>query len=131
MSKYIFEGDYSNREDNVKVKLLLVHFQDEQGIHFIYSPHLDVTGYGTTVEDAKESFGIVYEDFIDYTLKKNTMGKVLKNLGWELKGSLKKPKNILAPSITSIISNNDYVSEIFDNYAVNTYHQEVGIPAFA
>lgn len=131
MSKYLFEGDYSNKVGNVKVKLLLVNFQDEENIHFVYSPHLDLTGYGNSIEEAKESFRIVFEDFVDYTLKKKTIGKVLKNLGWSLKGTLKRPKNILAPSITSVISNNDYVSEIFDKYPVSTYHQEVGIPAYA
>ena len=131
MSKYLFEGDFSNKVGNVKVKLLLVHFQDESEVHFIYSPHLDLTGYGKTIEKAKESFGIVFEDFIDYTLKKKTVGKVLKDLGWKMKGTSKRPKNIIAPSITSVIGNNEYVSEIFDKYPVSTYHQEVGIPTYA
>ena len=131
MSKYLFEGDFSNKVGNVKVQLLLVHFKDEDSVHFIYSPHLDLTGYGHTFEEAKESFGIVFEDFVDYTLKKKTIGKVLKSLGWKMKGTVKRPKNIIAPSITSVIGKNDYVSEIFDKYPVNTYHQEVGIPAYA
>lgn len=131
MSEYLFEGDFSNKSGNVKVKLFLVHFIDEDGVHFIYSPHLDLSGYGKTEEDAKESFKIVFEDFVDYTLKKKTIGKVLKNLGWKLKGTLKRPRNIVAPSITSVIGKNDYVSEIFDKYPVNTYHEEVGIPTYA
>ncbi len=130
MAQYIFEGDYKNKSGNIKVKLLLFHFQDEKNIHFIYSPHIDLTGYGKNIAEAKKSFNIVFEDFIDYTLKKKTLGKVLSILGWKLKGSTKKPKKILAPSITSVIKENRYVSEIFDKYPVNTYHQEVGIPAF-
>jgi len=130
MADYIFKGGYKNNEGKVKVNLFLIHFKDENNIHFIYSPHLDLTGYGQSLKDAKKSFKIVFEDFIDYTLKKKTLAKVLTNLGWELKGTLRKPKKILAPSITSIISINDYVSEIFDNYPVSTYHQEVGIPAY-
>ena len=113
----------------IKVQLLLFHFTDENSVHFIYSPHLDLTGYGTDPAEAKRSFEIVLEDFIDYTLKKKTLAKVLTELGWTLKGSAKKPKRILAPSITSVIKDNKYVSEIFDKYPVNTYHQEVGLPA--
>lgn len=128
MSQYIFEGKFKNKEGIVKVKLLLIHFQDENKIHFIYSPHLDLTGYGNDFLDAKKSFEIVFEDFIDYTLNKQTLSKVLANLGWEIKGSAKKPQKLLAPSITAIISDNQYVSEIFDKYSVNTYHQEVGLP---
>ena len=118
-----------NTSATIKVQLLLFHFTDENSVHFIYSPHLDLTGYGTDPAEAKRSFEIVLEDFIDYTLKKKTLAKVLTELGWTLKGPAKKPKRILAPSITSVIKDNKYVSEIFDKYPVNTYHQEVGLPA--
>ena len=131
MAEYLFHGGYKNKAGKVKVNLLLIHFKDESGINFIYSPHLDLTGYGNNLRDAKKSFEVVFEDFVDYTLKKKTLGKILTNLGWELKGTLKRPKKVLAPSITSVIGNNDYVSEIFDKYPVKTFHQEVGIPAFA
>jgi len=130
MAQYIFEGKYQNKAASVKVKLLLIHFQDENKIHLIYSPHLDLTGYGKNFVEARKSFEIVFEDFVDYTLNKNTLGKVLTSLGWELKGLSKRPKKVIAPSITSVIKNNQYVSEIFDKYPVNTYHQEVGLPCF-
>ena len=130
MSQYIFEDKYRSNEASVRVRLLLVQFKDENNVHFIYSPHLDLTGYGTDSDEAKKSFEIVFEDFVDYTLKKKTLGKVLTSLGWELKGSPKKPKELLAPSIKSVIKDNEYVSEIFDKYPVNTYHKEVGLPVF-
>ena len=130
MSSYLFKGDYKNTSGEVTVNLFLLYFKDENGIHFIYSPHLDLSGYGKTEEEAKASFKIAFEDFVDYTLKKKTLGKVLKSLGWTLKGSLKRPKKPVAPSITSVIGENDYVSEIFDKYPVHTFHQEVGIPAY-
>ena len=130
MAPYIFKGGFENKSGSVKVMLLLFHFEDENKVHFIYSPHLDLTGYGNNMEEAKNSFEIVFEDFVDYTLKKKTLSKVLTGLGWELKGSAKNPRKVLAPSITSVIKNNEYVSEIFDKYPVNTYHQEVGLPSF-
>jgi hypothetical protein len=130
MAPYIFRGGFENKAGSVKVMLLLFHFEDENKVHFIYSPHLDLTGYGNNMEEAKNSFEIVFEDFIDYTLKKKTLSKILTGLGWELKGSANKPKKVLAPSITSVIKDNKYVSEIFDKYPVSTYHQEVGLPSF-
>jgi hypothetical protein len=129
MAHYIFEGGYKNKSGNVLVRLLLFHFEDENKVHFIYSPHIDLTGYGNDIVEAKKSFEIVLEDFVDYTLKKKTLGKVLSDLGWDLKGSTKIPKEVLAPSIASVIKENEYISEIFDKYSVNTYHQEVGLPA--
>jgi hypothetical protein len=80
------------------------------------------------LSEAKSSFEIVFGDFVDYTIKKKTLGKVLTDLGWELKGSEKRPKKLIAPSITSVINDNKYVSEILDKYPVNTFHQEVGLP---
>jgi hypothetical protein len=130
MAQYIFEGKFQNKSASAKVKLLLFHFEDEHKVHFIYSPHLDLTGYGNNFEEARKSFEIVFEDFVDYTLKKKTLGKVLTGLGWEMKGLAQRPKKAIAPSITSVIKDNKYVSEIFDKYPVNTYHQEVGLPSF-
>ena len=131
MAEYIFHGKLQTSTNTVKVKLLLFHFEDENKINFIYSPHLDLTGYGNSTEEAQQSFGIVLEDFVDYTLKKKTLGKVLNQLGWTIKGLSKKPKRVIAPSITTIISENKYISEIFDKYPVNTFHREVGLPVFA
>lgn len=130
MAKYIFEGRINADSTRVTVRLLLFHFVDENKVHFVYSPHLDLTGYGSSLEEARNSFEISLEDFIDYTLKKKTIGKVLTDLGWEMKGKSRKPRKVIAPSITSIISENEYVSEIFDRYPVNTFHEEVGLPVF-
>jgi hypothetical protein len=131
MSQFIFKKGIRKNSNLIGVSLLLIYFKDENNVHFIYSPHLDLTGYGNNLSEAKASFEIVFDDFIDYTLKKKTIGKVLTKLGWQLKGSVKKPKNVIAPSITSIISENEYVSDIFDKYPTKTFHQEVGIPAMA
>ncbi len=128
---YHFEGDYNNELVTAFVKLLLIHFVDEKKTHIIYSPHLDLSGYGHNLSEAKSSFEIAFEDFMDYTLKKKTLGKVLKSLGWQFKGAVRKPKKAIVPSITDVIKDNDYVSEIFDRYPVHTYHEEVSIPAYA
>jgi len=128
MSHYIFEGKYQGKSKSVRIRLFLVHFQDENKVHLIYYPHLDLTGYGNNLTEAQKSFEIVFEDLVDYTVKKKTLAKVLTGLGWELKGTEKHPEKVIAPSVTSIINDNKYVSEIFDKYSVNTYHKEVGLP---
>ena len=114
------------RNNTIKVRLLLFHFTDELGIHFIYSPHLDLTGYGYSQEESEKSFNLVLEDFLDYTIKKDTLSDLLKKLGWKQRqSSLKKSVESLAPSITTVIVNKKYVAEIFDKYPLNTYYQEV------
>ena len=128
MPPYIFEGKFQDKTSVVRVKLLLFHFQDENKVHFVYSPHLDLTGYGNDENQAKKSFEVVMEDFVDYTVKKKTIAKVLADLGWEVKGSEKHPRKLLAPSITKVINENEYISEIFDKYSVNTFHEEIRLP---
>ena len=129
MSGYIFEGNYKNKEAQIKVKLLLLHFMDENEVHFIYSPHLDLSGYGYNFIEARNSFEIVFHDFIEHTIEKNSLGQVLSDLGWSIEQNQHILQKIMAPSITSVIGKNKHVSEIFDKYAVNTFHEEVGLPA--
>ncbi|MFP4663696.1 MAG: hypothetical protein ACLFM1_04655 [Bacteroidales bacterium] len=132
MAKLLFEGAYKSNMSEVKIKLLIVHFKDNTGVHILYSPHLDLSGYGENLSAAKESFEITLSDFIDYTIKKKTIGSVLRKLGWSFdKGKVKNPKKVMAPSIASVINDNDHVSEIFDNYPVETFHKNITIPAFA
>ena len=117
------------KNNGIKAKILLFHFADNQKVHFIYSPQLDITGYGYSQEEAKQSFQVAFEDFIDYTIKKGTLGSVLNKLGWkQQKGSLKKPLKSFVPSITTVIANKKYVADIFDKYPLNSYHQEVELP---
>ena len=131
MSQYIFKKGIRRDSNLINVRLLLIHFKDENNIHYIYSPHLDLTGYGNNLSSAKTSFEIVLDDFIDSTLKKRTIGKELTKLGGQFKGNAKKPEKIIAPIITSVISENVYVSYILDKYSTKTFHQEVAIPVTA
>ena len=82
-----FEGGYKGGKNELRVDLILIQFKDENNIHFIHSPHLDLTGYGLSLEEAKASFQIVLKGFIDYTLQKKTLWAILSDLGWKLKGS--------------------------------------------
>ncbi len=67
----------------IKLSLPLNHFQDENQVHFVHSPDLDVTGYGNTFEEARRSFDLVLNDFIDYTQKKGTLNMFLTSLKQE------------------------------------------------
>lgn len=117
------------KKDEIKVRILLFHFIDEQGISFVYSPHLDITGYGHSLGEAKKSFEIVFDDFLDYTTKKGTLGRLLQKLGWKhAKGSIKKTEKALAPSITSVIADNKYIADLFDKYPLHTFYKEVEMP---
>ncbi|HHH52667.1 MAG TPA: hypothetical protein ENK91_03335 [Bacteroidetes bacterium] len=115
-------------KNTINIKLWLIHFKDENGIHFIHSPNLDITGYGLTKKEAKQSFEIALEEFFDYAIKNKTLIKVLNDLGWETK----EFENIsVNHNIFSIIKNTEFVSEIFEKYPVNSFHEKIGIPVYA
>lgn len=128
MDSIHFSGTLGVSASKIDVRLLLMQFEDENHIFFVYSPHLDLTGYGRTLQEAKLAFEDALNDFFDYTVKHNTLQNVLSKLGWSAK---QKAKLKLIPSIQSIISKNDYVSEIFDKYQVNTFHKDISLPVTA
>ena len=61
------ENKITNDGSSLTVKLDVYLFLDE-GTYIAYSPTLDLSGYGETEEDAKESFSIVIEEYISYGL---------------------------------------------------------------
>jgi len=72
----------------VKTNLFLILFQEDE--HFIvYSPALDLSGYGYSEQEAKDSFNTVLAEFINYTTTKNTFFDELKKHGWKIKGARK------------------------------------------
>ncbi len=81
--KLAFSGQYSNDKNTNEVILSLFSFIDDE-VHIIYSPALDLSGYGKSEEDAKQSFEIALEEFIKYTNNKQTLTKELERLSWEM-----------------------------------------------
>ena len=75
MDNLNFQGQYKSNTDSIKVNLALFHFTEES-LHFIYSPDLDLTGYGNTKEEAKTSFKVSLDEFLRYTTNKKTLDKL-------------------------------------------------------
>ncbi len=95
------------------VGLSLVEFQ-EDNVTIIYSPALDLSGYGYDHSEAKNSFIEALHEFFQYTSNKNTLDTVLKKLGWNIKGSKKKPK-FNPPKDSELVALNPMYSEIVNN----------------
>lgn len=93
------------------VRLSLVGFKEEDGIFIIYSPALDLSGYGKNEEEAKKSFNEALIEFAKYTSDKNTTEKVLTSLGWK---KIKESKYI-PPKDTELVRINPQYSDIINN----------------
>ncbi len=116
-------SNYRDERNWINVKLSLIEFEEE-GLHFVYSPALDLTGYGKTEVEAKESYSQAMEEFLTYTSPKKTAFEVLKHLGWVI-----KKKKVSAPSLSELLQSRSYLEEIFTEKQFRKTDETVCIPA--
>ena len=122
----VHSGRYRDGKNAIDVKLSLIEFE-EDGVHFVYSPALDLTGYGKTEKEAENSYSIAMEEFIRYTATKDTIFQELKRLGWKVS----KNHKVTVPSLPDLIKNREYLVEIFTDKEYRKIDRQVSIPAFA
>ncbi len=84
----------------IKGTLSIIQFKEGKNI-ILYSPSLEITGYGATETDAKKSFEVTLQEFLRYTIKKKTLRKELERLGWTFKG-----KKLIQPEFTGLLFKN-------------------------
>jgi len=109
----------------IKVILSLVEFK-EKNQYIIYSPALDLSGYGTTAKEAKKSFAEVLAYFLEYAMENQTLSQDLKRLGWKI-----TDKQITPPSLKNIILHNQNFVDIFENHNLKKISQKIEIPLLA
>jgi hypothetical protein len=120
--------DFKNAEAKVKAKITLISFKELDNF-IVYSPHLEVSGYGKTQQEAMDSFNHCLGVFFDYTVNKKTLHQELISLGWQLKkGTIKKPLKINAPSMSELLKHNTALEDLLNKQNISTIQKEVAIP---
>jgi hypothetical protein len=101
------------------IGLSLIQF-NEKDVIIIYSPALDLSGYGHSSEEAKNSFSESCTEFFRYTTNKKTLDKVLLGLGWKTK-STKNNIKYTPPKDSDLVSSNSMYNDIVNkkNYSVS------------
>lgn len=117
-------AQYQDGRNWITVNLSLIEFEEE-GLHFVYSPALDLTGYGKTEDAARESYALAMEEFLKYTSSKESTLKVLERLGW----TVSNKKKVTAPSLSALIQSRSYLEEIFTEKNFRKTNENVTIPA--
>lgn len=120
-------GEKNVGDKNVKVSVPVVFFM-EDNTHFAYIPSFDITGYGNNNQEALDSVTVVLDEFLRYTINKNTFVLELKRLGWKVR-SRKKP--MIAPQMSELINTSEQLREIVNNKHYTTSDFQVNVPAFA
>jgi hypothetical protein len=86
----------------------------EDNVRIVYSPALDLSGYGNTVEEAKRSFEIALKEYLRYCIENNTLGADLEKHGWK---KIAAEPDYQSPDIVSLIrSNSNLRTLIKGNY---------------
>ena len=121
------KGEKKFGTKSIKIDLQVLFFE-EDNIQYAYMPSFDLTGYGNTEGEAKESLTVVLDEFLRYTLNKNTLFNEMQRLGWKIK-SKKKP--MYAPQMSDLINTNDQLKDIVNSKQYTTSNYQVNVPAFA
>jgi hypothetical protein len=121
MAKAKFTGTYNTKYYRVDVGLNMLIWEAD-GIFYCYSPALDLTGYGKTKEDAKQSFEDTMDEFITYAHNKRTIFDELEKLGWTVN---KKKRRVSAPSEQQMLEDNETYKELSNQAGVIVEHQKL------
>lgn len=119
------EKDFGNRRVSINTQVFLF---EEDNVYFAYNPALDLTGYGNDANEALGSLTVVLDEFLRYTLNKNTFFLELQRLGWKIKS---KKKQMSAPQMSDMINTNDQLKDIVNSKQYTTSNFLVNVPAFA
>jgi hypothetical protein len=109
MDKKRANAKYSDGNKNVELNVS-IFLWEEDSVFFVYSPALDLTGYGLTREEAKESFETILHEYIVYTHNKKTIYIELEKLGWAVN---KRKKRVVSPDFEDMLADNDHFKELF------------------
>ena len=119
-------GQWANGKNRIKCSLPLIIFEEDNNI-IAYCPALDLSGYGSTEEEAKRSFKVTLSEYFRYTVHKKTLAEDLKKYGWTVGRNLKK--KLIPPTLENSLQKNEDFSRIFNTYDFKKRSTTVDIPA--
>jgi len=129
MSDLRFKGNFNVENKLFSVRLSLIEFEEDDAV-IVYSPALDLYGYGNSGDEARSSFHIALEEFLRYTHNKGTFREVLEGLGWAIKGGKKHPQ-FKPPLNSTLVAKNQSYNEIINSKDYKSYHEDVQLPVLA
>ncbi len=122
-----FSGKWQSGDKMITLSVALFVFE-EDGIHYAYLPSMDLTGYGKTPKEARESLKIVLDEFFRYTINKNTFFAELEKMGWKIRS---KHKPMTPPRISDLINENDQLKDIVDSKQYTSSSYQINVPVYA
>lgn len=113
--------------DGTEVRLALLSYI-EDNVYVIYSPALDLYGYGNDEGEARESFSVSLTEYINYTAAENTLSADLRRLGW---GVNETSHTVTMPNWVELLQANPHLNDVVTNRPFKKFDHPARIPAFA
>lgn len=123
-----FSANLQVGSGQVELAVDIVSFVEDD-VHFVFAPALDITGYGSTLSEAKNSFEVNIGEFFAYTLKKGTLESELKKHGWQIKKS-KKRLLFTMPEFSELVEMNEQLGELVNSHSFDKSQYHTMVPAF-
>lgn len=127
MSKLGYRARFVGSETTVEMELSLLRFKEDD-IVFIYSPALDLTGYGKDGTSARRSFQLTLTEFVRYATNKGSLHSELKKLGWKVGGTKSRPR-FDEPLLDELFQARPYLTEIIREKDFHRYTESVSLAA--
>lgn len=121
MAKAQFQGLFNSGKYKISFSLS-IYIWEESNIHYAYSPALDITGYGSTEIEARNSFEVTLGEFMSYTNNKKTIYDELEHLGWTVN---RRKRRVHAPNTDELIDDNESFKEILGKGGVRRESRNV------
>jgi len=113
----------------IEVGLSVLSYRDEN-LHVIFSPALDLFGYGQTDKEARQSFDETLEEFLRYTSNKGTLQTELLRMGWKAAGRATQ-RTFKAPEFSRLLRQNEQLQDIVNHKEFRKYDRKVALPVAA
>lgn len=126
MKSFDAKASFSSKKGTVTVNVPVILFKEDNA-QIMFCPALDLSGSGNTIAEAQQSFGVVLEEYLNYTTNKGTLWNDLRKLGW----SIQKKKPATPPTMSELLENNEEFSRIFDTRPYKKFDTGVHLPAYA
>ncbi|GAA4013741.1 hypothetical protein GCM10022408_28570 [Hymenobacter fastidiosus] len=130
MAKLKYRGTVKSPDGKVmEVGLSLLSYREEE-LHVIFSPALDMFGYGHSDKEARASFDETLQEFLRYTRNKGSLQDELLRLGWKLAGRATS-RTYKAPEFSRLLRQNDQLQDIVNHKDFRKYDRKVELPVLA
>lgn len=123
-----FLGRIFNKSHHQKidVRMDLLEY-NEDDTFYVYSPALDLVGYGFTAQEARNSWETILAEYFRYTLNKKTLTEDLENRGWEIKNKAKAMR-FTPPTLSWMLERNEGLTNIYNNHDFHKVSRQIKVP---